>query len=431
MNQQQTSINGPITLFVGIDWADQKHDCHVIDRKNKAHLMQLEQSPEAIEQWISEMTALAGDGWIAIMLEQSKGALIHALMFRDNILLYPVNPKQLARYRESYSATGGKSDPTDARYLARMLRERIGTLKPWVPDDEQTRLLNRLCEQRRLAVGNQTKLRQQLISVLKQYFPLVLTLFGKRHQQDLLVSILRRWNDPRVFRRADRKRIVQVLREHGVKNEDNQKQITDQVRSAALLCHDEAIITPLAMTAKLLAEQLRINGKAISDFDSKIAETFKSHPDAKLFSSLRGAGPALAPRLLCAFGSDRDRWSNADELASFSGIAPITRQSGKKRSVSRRYACPKYLRQTFHEFADHARSWCPWTNARYRMLRDRNMKHNAALRKLARSWIRILFRVWKTRTPFDCDRYIETLKSRIPQIALYLENPNLSKKPLA
>ena len=431
MNDQPTALNRQITLFVGIDWADQKHDCHVIGRRGDAQSMQLQQSPEAIEQWIAEMTELAAGGKIAIMLEQSKGALINALMFRENILLYPINPKQLAKYRESYSASGSKHDPTDARYLARMLRERITILKPWLPDDQPTRLLNRLCEQRRLAVGNQTKLRQQLISVLKQYFPLVLTLFGKPHQQELLVSILRRWNDPRDFRRADRKRIAQVLWEHGVKNEDQQKKITDQVRAAALLCRDEAMITPLAMTAKLLSEQLRINAESIKQFEAKIAETFKSHPDAELFRSLRGAGAALAPRLLCAFGSDRDRWSDADQLAAFSGIAPITRQSGKQRSVSRRYACPKYLRQTFHEFADHARSWCPWTRARYRLLRDRGMRHNAALRKLARSWIRILYRVWKTRTPFDCDRYIETLKRRTPEIMPYLENPEFSTKPLA
>lgn len=156
-------------------------------------------------------------------------------------------------------------------------------------------------------------------------------------------------------------------------------------------------------------------------FDAKIAEAFRAHPDYELFDSLRGAGPALAPRLLCAFGSQRDRWTNADELAAYSGIAPVTRQNGKQRVVQRRYACPKFLRQTFHEFADAAKRWCPWTRARYKMLRERGMKHHAALRKLARSWIRILYRVWHTRTPFDCERYIENLKKRIPEIIPYLE----------
>lgn len=119
------------------------------------------------------------------------------------------------------------------------------------------------------------------------------------------------------------------------------------------------------MTAKLLAQQLRSGVENLKLFDEQIAKTFAAHPDAKLFSSLCGAGAALAPRLLCVFGSDRDRWDNADQIASLSGIAPITRQSGRQRTVSRRYACPKYLRQTFRELADHTRCWCKWTSARY------------------------------------------------------------------
>ncbi|QDV84257.1 IS110 family transposase [Planctomycetes bacterium TBK1r] len=422
MNDNSPTLNQSIALFVGIDWADQKHDCHIIDSQGRESAMELPHTPEAINQWIAKMTEKAKGGKIAIMLEQSKGPLIHALMFRQNIVLYPINPKQLSRYRESYPGGDGKSDPTDAMYLARLLRERIETLKAWLPDDEQTRLLNRLCEQRRFIVGSQTKLRQQLISVLKQYFPVVLELFGKSHQLDLLLAVLKRWPDPRQLRRADRRLIVRVLREHGVRNEERQEEALDAIRSSPLLCDDSALITPMSMTVKHLAQQIEGSIKTIEQFDQQISESFKAHGDAHLFSSLRGAGPALAPRLLCAFGSQRDRWSDADELASFSGIAPITRQSGKQRHVQRRYACPKYLRQTFHEFAAAARTWCPWTKARYQMLRAQGMKHHAVLRKLARSWIRILYRVWQTRIPFDCGRYIETLKRRLPGIVPYLEN---------
>ncbi len=178
------------------------------------------------------------------------------------------------------------------------------------------------------------------------------------------------------------------------------------------------------MAVKLLAKQIQDGRKTIKEFDAQIAEVMKQHPDAHLFTNLRGAGVALAPRLLCAFGSQRDRWEDADSLATFSGIAPVTRQSGRQRLVRRRYACPKFLRQTFHEFADRARQYCPWSRARYRMLRDRGMKHHAALRKIARSWIRILFRVWKTRVPFDCERYVAKLKQRCPQIIPYLEQQN-------
>ena len=411
-------------LYIGIDWADQKHDCYVIDSNGKEFHRVITHSPEEIDSWVAEMLKLADGKPIAIMLEQSRGPLIHALMFREDVLLFPINPKQLARYRESYPGGGGKDDPTDAKYLARMLRERITTLTPWQPDDENTRLLANLCEQRRKIVDGQTKLRLQLIAQLKSYFPVVLELFRTVRQQPLLLSVLSRWPDPRQLRRADRRLIRRVLNEHSVRNEERQNKIIDRLRSAKSLTSDNALITPAAMAVKLLVGQLQQSRKIIQEFDARIAEAMQQHPDAHLFTSLRGAGPALAPRLLCAFGSHKDRWKDADSLAAFSGIAPVTRKSGKQRQVRRRYACPKFLRQTLHEFADSARLYCPWTKARYRMLRDRGMKHHAALRKLARSWIRILFRVWQTGTPFDCGRYVTQLQQRCPEITPYLNQQN-------
>lgn len=270
-------------------------------------------------------------------------------------------------------------------------------------------------------MGGQIKLRQQLIAQLKSYFPVVLELFGKEWQLPLLLGVLSRWTDPRQLKRADRRLIRRVLSEHSTRNEEQQEAIIARIRAAKLLCDDEALIAPSAMVVKLLASQIKLSRQTIKEFDIKIAETMKQHPDGHLFTSLRGAGAALAPRLLCAFGSQRDRWKDADSLASFSGIAPVTKKSGKQCQVHRRFACPKYLRQTFHEFADSARMYCPWSKARYRLLRDRGMKHNAALRKLVRSWIRILFRVWQTRIPFDCDRYIAQLQQRCPEITPYLE----------
>lgn len=207
-------------------------------------------------------------------------------------------------------------------------------------------------------------------------------------------------------------------------NEEKQKEIIERIRAAQLLTRDAAVITLSAMAAKLLANQIQQALKTIEEFDTAIAEAMNQHPDAHLFTNLSGAGKALAPRLLCAFGSQRDRWEDADCLAAFTGIAPVTFQSGKSRGVHRRHACSKYLRQTFHEFAECARRYCPWSKARYRMLRDRGMKHHAAIRKIARSWIRILFRVWKTRVPFDCDRYIANLQKRCPEITPYLNPEN-------
>lgn len=407
-------------MFIGIDWADEAHDCYVIESDGKGQHMSFKQNSEAINKWVEEMLERAG-GPIAIMLEQSKGPLVFALMFRPNVILYPINPKQFARYRESYPGGDAKSDPSDARLLARMLRERISTLQPWLADDEPTRRLANLSEKRRCIVNNQVALRQQLIAHLKCYFPVLLEHFGASSRLGTLLAMIARWNDPRKLRRADRKLVDRVLRENGISSPTDRQKMIAQFRETPLLTNDSALIEPLALMCELLASQIVASRKTVSAFDQEIRKALNAHGDGSLFLALRGAGPTMAARLLCAFGSQKDRWKNADELAAFSGIAPLTRQSGKSRVVLQRWACPKFLKQTFHEFADSARKWCPWTKARYEQLKDAGMKHNAAIRKLARSWIRILFRVWKTGLPFDCDRYIEGLLKRNPSLATYLE----------
>ena len=270
MNQQ---IGKP-GLFIGMDWADQKHDIYVIDRNGKGFHQQLEHSAENIEAWVGDMLRLAGGQPIAIMLEQSRGALIYALMFREDVLLYPINPTRLARYRQSYPG-GGKDDPTDAMYLARMLCERFTTLKAWQPDDEQTRLIANLSQQRRKIVNGQTKLRQQLKALLKSCFPVVLELFGKQHQLPLLLSVLCRWPDPRELRRADRRLIRRVLKDHGIRNEQQQKEIIERIRSAQLLPRDNALITPSAMAAKLLAKQIQEAQQTIEDFNAAITRSYE------------------------------------------------------------------------------------------------------------------------------------------------------------
>jgi transposase len=407
-------------LFIGIDWADQKHDTYTIDQQGRGVHETIEHTPEAIESWVTTKLQQAGGQPIGIILEQTRGALIHALMFRENVILFPINPKQFARYRESYSNAGCKDDATDARLLARMLRERHLQLKPWEPDDEATRLLGRLCQSRRQLVNECTRTCQQLIEQLKAYFPLVLELNSGRSVSPLVLELVRRWPDPRQLQRADRRILHKVLKGHGYRSDEKRQEIIERIRSAKLLSRDRALIEPAAVVAKMLARQLPVLQNSIEELNTKIEAEMKRHPDAALFQALPGAGDALAPRLLTAFGSRRDRFASADEIATFSGIAPVTRQSGKSRIVHRRYACPKYLRQTFHEFADHARKWCPWSKAYYKLQRSRGMKHHAAVRKLASRWIRILFRVWKDRSPYDPDAYLATIKQKNPAIIPFL-----------
>ena len=411
-------------VSVGIDWADQKHDVYWITTEGCEGHRVIEQSPEQIEELLAFLTELAGSGTIAVALEKSRGPLQYALMFREKLRLYPIDPKQFACYRSSFTSSGGKSDLADAALLARMLLERLQDLKPLCLDDEPTRRLAHLCQTRRSLVDERTRLKLQLQSLLKVFFPLLLKL--GQPDSALVLEVLRRWPDPREFRRVHPKTLTSLFRRHGMRNEESVQEQVTRIRSTPLLTTDGPLIEAMGFRVAAIAGQMKPLIESIVKLEQAIDQAFARHPDAHLLEHVPGAGRALAPRLLAAFGSERDRYANADEVATISGIAPVTRQSGKTRVVVRRRACSRFLKQTFHEFADAARKWCPWSKAYYRLQCSKNMRHNAALRKLAKRWIRILFRVWKTRTPYDPERHLRRLHETKHPLLAFLEQAPLS-----
>ena len=163
---------------------------------------------------------------------------------------------------------------------------------------------------------------------------------------------------------------------------------------------------------KCVFSQLRCALEAIERFNSAIEATTAQLPDYAIFSSLPGAGPTFAPRLLAAFGEDRERYQRCEELQKYSGIAPVTERSGQKSWVHWRYRAPTFLRQTFVEWAGETIPRSFWAKAFYEQQRNKGLSHQAALRTLAFKWIRILFRCWQDRTPYDEATYLLALQRR-------------------
>ena len=195
--------------------------------------------------------------------------------------------------------------------------------------------------------------------------------------------------------------------------------LLEQIRASYPLTQDEALIQAGSLKLLALVEQLKVLLAAIKRYDKHIVKLFAQHEDAALFASFSGAGPALAPRLLVAFGSDRSRFEDAEEIQKWSGIAPVTRNSGRSSQVVWRRGCPKFVRQTFHEFAACSIPQSPWAHAYYLQQRQRGLKHHAAVRSLAYKWIRILFRCWIDRVHYDEELYCQSLKrSNSPLVAL-------------
>lgn len=206
-----------------------------------------------------------------------------------------------------------------------------------------------------------------------------------------------------------------------MRNHERQSELFQRIRAATPLTTDEAVVAPEAQYAQSLACRLAQLSDSIAGFDRQIAAVVATHPDEPLFRGVPGAGDVLVPRLIAAFGSDRSRFDHAEQVQTASGIAPVTRQSGKARQIVKRFHCPKFLRQTFHEFADQARKWSRWSKAFYRMKRAAGFRHHAAVRALAFKWIRILFRLWKTRTPYSEAQHLQQLQRHASPVLQFLE----------
>jgi transposase len=180
------------------------------------------------------------------------------------------------------------------------------------------------------------------------------------------------------------------------------------------------VIETSAQLVQALIAVLRPLDRQIREFDSRIQEAFEAHPDAALFRNLPGAGPALAPRLLVAFGANRSRYPDASSLQKYAGIAPVREKSGRQLWVHWRWNAPKFLRQTFVEWAGSTVVHSAWARAYYQQQRRAGKRRQAALRALAFKWIRIVWRCWQTRTPYDEARYIDALSRRQSPLAIEL-----------
>lgn len=257
---------------------------------------------------------------LTVCLELTHGPIVSALLEHDFFVLFPVQPATLARYRNAFTTSRAKDDPTDAEIALELLLRHPDKLSRLKPESVAMRSLRRLVEARRSLVDDRVRL--------------------------------------------------------------TNRSFLNSARACA----------------------------AIELFDVEIG----SAPSCRTMRSFRpcpAAGPALAPRLLVAFGERRERFPNAAALQKYAGVAPVTERSGNTSWVHWRYSCPKFLRRSFIEWVAQTIPRSFWAQAFYKSCRARGMRHQAALRALAFKWIRIL-RCWVERTPYDESRYLLALQKR-------------------
>lgn len=409
----ETPVMLPLAAMIGLDWGDQRHDV-ALQAADAATVetSRLDHAPGAIAAWLATLRARFQGAPIGIAIETSRGAIVHALLEAPFVVLYPVQPRSLRRFREAFSPNGAKDDTPDARLLLALLVHHRAHLPPLQRDEAATRTIDRLVRHRRALVEQRTQVILTLQAALKEYFPLALDVVGTDLTAPLACDFLARWPTLEALQRARPATVRSFYTRHRCRSAERIAERLAAIATAVPLTTDPAIIAPSARYVQALARQVLALTASVREFDTVIAEAFAAHPDAALFQSIPGAGAALAPRLLAAFGADRTRYPSPADVQRAAGIAPLTIRSGQSCVVTWRWATSSFLRQTFHELAAASLQATAWARAYYARQRQRGKSHHTAVRALAFKWIRILWRCWQDRTPYDDARYGRALAER-------------------
>ena len=395
--------------LIGIDWADQKHDiCERCVITGKSRQTVIKHSVDSIEQWARELRKRF-DGPVAVALELAKGPLVHALRRYDHIVLFPIQPNAVAKYRQAWAPSGAKDDPTDAALIQEMLDKHFDKMKPLNPQSEAMRTLQQLVEDRRKLIDDKVRLTNRITSALKEHFPQVLEWFADKATL-LFCDFVDRYPSAGQARRARRDTLKRLFAEHNIRNKAKVDERIDAIKACRPLTEDPAVVVPSQMLVTARITQLRTVLQSMKAYDQAIEKLYQAHADFHIFDSLPAAGPVFGPRLLAAFGEDRARFDNASAVQRYSGTAPVTKRSGKMHIVQWRYRCNTFLRQSFVEWAALTIPRSHWAAVYYAKQREAGKDHNKAVRALAFRWIRILYRCWQDGVKYSENTRLKTLR---------------------
>ena len=397
---------------IGIDWADRKHDiCEIPVYSNTPTYSVIKHTPDSLHCWAMGLAQRYPDQQVAVCCELKKGPLIYALAKYSHITLFPANPATVAQYRKAFANSGAKDDPRDAFIQAEILTLHRKELTAIAPDTASIRALAQLTEYRRKLVQDRVNLTNRITATLKNYYPQALDWF-KEKDTLIFCHFIQKWPSLAHAKKVRKTTLMTFFNQHNSRYDQvNEKRIVE-IKSARALTDDIGVIEPNQILVEVLILQLQLLIESIARMDKEIKQRYRQQPDRKIFDSLPGAGPQIAPRLLVAFGSDRSRYNQASDIQKYAGVAPVIERSGKKSRTHWRYSCPTFLRQTFVEWAGLSIRYSFWAKAYYEQQIAKGKPHNTVIRSLAFKWIRIVFRCWKNKTPYDESTYLAALKKR-------------------
>ena len=417
------------TAFLGIDWASKSHAiCLRSASHDYSEDSMVSSDPKKVDQFISELKERFDNGPIAVGVEMSKGALVDQLQTHPCFDIYPINPATSSRYRKAFIPSGAKDDIPDARLHQDLIRLHLENFRVLEPISDIDRRLDTLNKARRKLCDDRKEMENKLRDNLKQYYPLALEVAGEL-KKPMACKFLLQWPEQQSLLRARRTTIESFYYKAGSRSIERIATRLEMIETATVVTDNPAINEPMAAYTISLVRQIKVLNEEVAKFDKQIAEVYAEHPDADLWESFPGAGSVMAPRLAAAWTVDRNRYGEAKAMQLYSATAPVREKSGESERIHRRWSRPKFLHQTFWEYAHHSVNHCRWANAFVVSQMDKGKKRSTALRALAFKWQRIMFRCWQDGKPYDDEAYEEKLRERNSPFAKPKEETKKSGSP--
>jgi transposase len=383
--------------YAGLDWASRTHAACVIAADGSVRAQfEINHDAAGLAELRRRFTA---SGVTTVAIERPSGLIVDALV-EGGFTVVPIHPNVVKATRPRYRSHGGKSDATDAYLLADLLRTDGHRFTPLAPQSDDIRALRALVRGRDDLVATRVQLANQLRSLLQSFWPGAADLFADV-DSPIALAFLQRYPTPEAAYRLGPKRMAAFCAQHAYSGRRSPTELLARLHQAPTVTHGELEVDAkgeltlcLARTLSRLVDQIRL-------LTARIEHHVANSNDGQILMSFPRAGRICAAQILAELGSVRERFPSDEQLAAEAGVAPVTYASGKTKAVTFRWACNHRLRVALTCLADNSRHANAWAAHVYAQARARGCDHPHAVRILARAWLRILWRAWIDRTPYN------------------------------
>ena len=391
--------------FAGLDWASREHAVCVIDDSGAIReRFDVTHDAAGLRELLAHLRRYAAaPAELPVAIERPSGLVVDALV-DAGFRVVPIHPNVVKATRPRYRSHGAKSDASDAYLLADLLRTDGTRFRALQPQPDAIRALRALVRGRDDLVATRVQLANQLRSLLESFWPGAAAIFADV-DSPIALAFVQRYPTPASAARCAEKRLAAFLAQHRYSGRRTPAVLLERLRAAPAGHADEGEADAKATLAQALATTLNVVVEQIAQLTARIEHAVSELADGPLVMSLPRASQVCAAQILAELGEVRERFPCDAQLAAEAGVAPLTYESGKHRSVAFRWACNHRLRSAITCFADNSRHASTWAAQVYGAARARGCDHPHAIRILARAWIRVLWRMWVDRCVYDPARH--------------------------